>query len=240
MGFTVSLLSQECQSTNNLYAIHWLISIPLTPEAEKSEIQQITHIAELNGLKINIPELVRRRRLRSLLPTTTPSIQTADPPTRRKWMRLPFLGRTSYKIARELRRHNFRVGFYPLLTMGSLVALKDPLPRDDRTGVYRVTCGDCGALYIGQTGRKMSKRLSEHKTKSNSAVQKHCIRSGHNLDHLSCEILHSVSKGGTMNTLEEIETVKAASGSSYLLNDLTATFSNPFIRYYFNDSSSSS
>ena len=52
--------------------------------------------------------------------------------------------------------------------------------------------------------------------------------------------MHSVSKGGTMNTLEEIETVKVASGSSYLLNDLTATFSNPFIRYYFNDSLSSS
>lgn len=41
--------------------------------------------------------------------------------------------------------------------------------------VYSKECGDCDAIYIGQTGRKLSKRCSEHKYHICSNIYKHRI-----------------------------------------------------------------
>ena len=54
-------------------------------------------------------------------------------------------------------------GFYPLTTISDLISTKDPTPIPNRSGVYRITCGECpSATYIGQTSRKFKKRLAEH------------------------------------------------------------------------------
>ena len=73
-------------------------------------------------------------------------------PRRSFWLRLPFLGRPSTFFAKELERLNYKVGFYPLTKISSLSRLKDRIPKSDRSGIYRLTCGICAAEYIGQTG----------------------------------------------------------------------------------------
>ena len=46
----------------------------------------------------------------------------------------------------------------------ALVKVKQPTPKIDKKGVvYEVTCGDCNHVYIGETGRTLRKRLTEHK-----------------------------------------------------------------------------
>ena len=123
-------------------------------------------------------------------------------------------------MANELKRYGYRVGFYPLLTVGCLSSLKDPTPLMHRSGVYRVSCGD-----------RLETRINDHKSKKDSAVYRHCSIIQHHLDHTIFELLHSSVKGRTMNSLEEIETVKTLAGNP--LNDMTHTFVNPFIRYYY-------
>ncbi len=51
--------------------------------------------------------------------------------------------------------------------------------------VYSIPCEDYDALYVGKSGRKLEKRLNEHKSKaasSNSAIKEHIDRSrGHQI-----------------------------------------------------------
>jgi len=208
-------------------AIHRLTNLPLTPEATEEEIRYIEKIAEINGLRLDIRQLIRRKQLRQILA----SPNTNQVGTKVKWIRLPFLGRLSLRLASELRRFNYRVRFYPISTLGTLSKLKDPSTQEEQSGIYRIDCGECDAFYIGQTGRSLATRFKEHKTKA-TAVSSHCHSAGHDLNKISTTLIHSLSKGGTMNALEEAETVKSHCDEQ--LNDLRATFIHHFTRFFYN------
>ena len=52
----------------------------------------------------------------------------------------------------------------------SLVRVKHPIPAQEETGVvYRIPCGTCPKLYIGQTGNTMMEHTSA--LKSGEAAQ---------------------------------------------------------------------
>ena len=41
--------------------------------------------------------------------------------------------------------------------------MKDPQENKDKGIVYRIPCGDCSEVYIGETGRPLKTRITEHK-----------------------------------------------------------------------------
>ena len=68
-------------------------------------------------------------------------------------------------IARILRPYNIRVAHKPIFTLRRLlihVKGKDK-PKDRPGAVYKTHCSDCQATYIGETGRNLTTRLTEHK-----------------------------------------------------------------------------
>ena len=174
------------------------------------------------------------RRILNLSQSSSSSSSSRSSPgnLREKWLRLPFLGKASNRLVSELKHFGFRVGFYPLRTVGNLSSLKDRESRMAKSGVYKASCGSCSSIYIGQTARKLSTRLQEHKTKRSSAVFSHCIESGHDPAKINIKLLHQCNKGRVMNAMEEIETIKAASPD--LLNDFDAVLLHKFIRFYYN------
>ena len=113
--------------------------------------------------------------------------------------------------------------------------------REERYGVCRLNCGQCASFYIGQTGRKLKIRVGEHRTACNSgkpqdsAMEAHCLNTGHDIQLISANLLHNCTKCCLLNKLEEAETIVVKSREdSTLLNDLTATYVSSFIRYYYN------
>ena len=78
---------------------------------------------------------------------------------RKKFIRLQFAGNSSYKLFRELRRMEYTTAFYSSISLRSLLSkLKDPVPRVDRTVVYRLQV----PIYVGQIGRSLESRVQEH------------------------------------------------------------------------------
>ena len=60
----------------------------------------------------------------------------------------------------------------------------DKLARKDRVGVvYAIPCG-CGAEYVGETGRTLGQRITEHRKAfecnypNRSAIAKHGLKAG--------------------------------------------------------------
>ncbi|XP_013142387.1 PREDICTED: uncharacterized protein LOC106106354 [Papilio polytes] len=96
---------------------------------------------------------------------------------------LPYVRGITDRIGHLLRRrYSIRTIFRPLTQIQKI--LRSPKDRDplDSPGVYEIPC-DCGRNYIGETGRNIKTRLTEHirsirKLDSNaSAVAEHALAS---------------------------------------------------------------
>ena len=91
----------------------------------------------------------------------------------------------------------------------ALVAPKDKTEQSKQSGIVcEITSSDCDAVYIGESARKLEKRLSEHKStagSSKSAIREHVIRSkGHQIDWESVKVLELEPKGFSRRILEAI------------------------------------
>ena len=90
--------------------------------------------------------------------------------------------------------------------------------------MYKVKCRDCEAVYIGQTGRKINKRIKEHchsilNNVKNTAISTHCMENNHFLDTDNVKLLHTENKGKQLNFLEQLEIKKSITRNPFTTND---------------------
>ena len=172
-------------------------------------------------------------------------------PIREWWVRLPYLGESLDLLAKELSKYGNRTGFYSITTIQNLSKLKDLIPLEKNSGVYKLEC-NCRKLYIGQSGRSIKQRIYEHRLdyRNLAGLKKFPLLLRRKLkkiflplrgtfpnqstkfDDLKCNLLHPARKSNNLNRLEEYETVTAfKTNSRNVLNDLSAIFLNPFTRF---------
>ena len=96
---------------------------------------------------------------------------------------------TSEIIARILQPYNIRVAHRPITTLRKLLTnVKDKdQPRDRQGAVYKIKCCDCQATYIGETGRNLNTRLTEHRRATrngdiNNNIAEHHLQTNHRID----------------------------------------------------------
>lgn len=142
--------------------IHRLIHIPLSPHFFSKEPRLIHHIANANGYPSSLINTILRRKERNFLlskcfsPTTDDSIKP-------RWTRLLFAGQISFNIVNSFPREKIRPAFYNNQNIGNvLLNGKDKLDKLCRSGIYKLCCENCDAVYIGQTGRSFNTRRKEH------------------------------------------------------------------------------
>ena len=133
------------------------------------------------------PDFVKRNVCKNNEPNTT----NAKPATAAT---IPHIKGTSETIARILQPYNIRVAHKPITTLRQLLTnVKDKDEPNDRQGaVYKIKCCDCQASYIGETGRNLNIRLTEHKwaTKNgdvNNHIAEHHLHMNHRIDWDSAE-----------------------------------------------------
>ena len=107
---------------------------------------------------------------------------------------IPYIKGTSETIARILQPYNIRVAHKPITTLRQLLTnFKDKDEPNDRQGaVYKIKCCNCQATYIGETGRNLNTRLTEHKRATrngdvNNNIAEHHLQTNHRIDWDSAE-----------------------------------------------------
>ena len=95
----------------------------------------------------------------------------------------------SYKLLLVCSGMCIRVAHKPIFTLRRLLTrVKGKDKPEDRPGaVYKIHCSDCQATYIGETGRNLTTRLTEHKraTKKgdlNNNIAEHHLKTNHTID----------------------------------------------------------
>ena len=109
---------------------------------------------------------------------------------------IPYIKGTSETISPILQPYNIRVAHKPTTTLWHLLTnVKDWDEPNNRQGaVYKIKCSDCQASYIGETGRNLNMRMTEHKqaTKNgdaNNHIAVHHQLTNHNIDWDSAQCL---------------------------------------------------
>ena len=78
---------------------------------------------------------------------------------------IPYIRGLSEKIMTIFRKHRVSTTFRPQTTLRKLlVHPKDKVDAWKKCGVvYQVNCDMCDKVYVGETGRKLEKRIEEHR-----------------------------------------------------------------------------
>ena len=78
---------------------------------------------------------------------------------------IPYVESVTEKATRVFRRHGISTAVRPHNTLRKMLVhpkdKRDPLSTTDC--VYELPCSNCNLTYIGETGRRFSTRLNEHK-----------------------------------------------------------------------------
>ena len=98
---------------------------------------------------------------------------------------IPYIRGTSETIARILRPYNIWVAHKLISTFRRL--LTNVKGKDKPGAVYKIHCSDCQPTYMGETGRNLTTRLTEHKraTKKgdlNNNIAEHHLKTSHAID----------------------------------------------------------
>jgi hypothetical protein len=213
--------------------IHRLVNVPMSPENTKKELSIIKLIAINNGYNEELVEKLYRKKLNKI---ALKDIYSTQPPqdSAAKWHRILYLDDFSQKVCKKLPKDRIKIANYNKSSLRSLLShTKDRIPCEEKSGVYKLKC-ECGAIYIGQTGRKFQERVKEHQAcvrnqKMNSQFAKHLIENNHRSD-FNFEILHVESKGYRLDALEQLEIFNSASLNGNIVNEFLYASHSPLLK----------
>ncbi|XP_071653431.1 uncharacterized protein [Temnothorax longispinosus] len=145
---------------------------------------------------------------------------------RRKWLTVPYVEGISDDFTRVVRDLNVRLSFFSLNKLKKFIKVqKDVLPaQSNKNVVYKISCRECDATYVGQTKRQLKTRISEHRshinriTSTQSVVTEHRQNLDHDFDWENVEILDK-EKYLSRRLISEMIHIKLQENSINLQND---------------------
>ena len=143
---------------------------------------------------------------------------------------IPYQQGTSERLSNAFKKRGYATAMKPHTTIRSLVVHpKDKLKPDQKAGVvYQIPCQQCDKSYIGETGRMLKERISEHErdvrlnsksqfTRSQrkqsegelnkSAITDHCNRQNHTIAWDKIKVVNQESNT-TARRIKEAITIK--------------------------------
>ena len=92
---------------------------------------------------------------------------------------LPYVQGVTERVQRTMRKHGVEAPARPHTTLRQLlVHPKDKIPDDEKCGVvYCVSCLNCSQKYVGETGRKLGTRITEHRKEADKVTSSKKTRS---------------------------------------------------------------
>ena len=122
-------------------------------------------------MKNSYPPIFIDLYIKSFLKLYTPKIIVQNVPKRNVFVKLPFLGSTSFQIRKKLQKlfsdklmsFNLKIVFISPVTVKSFFTFKDELPKMLLSGLaYKYRCSGCSATYYGQTKCHFKVRICEY------------------------------------------------------------------------------
>jgi hypothetical protein len=194
--------------------------------AFQKEVQFLQNVLMANGFPYHyVKRLVKLFSYRKNNPKT--KVETIGPEKKHVIITLPYCGEKSLKLQQQIKRILHKIApwtrpfiiFKPVLKLNLLSKLKSPIPLLNRSNVvYRLECSDCDEFYIGQTTRRLYKRMKEHKTMEYSSVYKHAFVTDHVINFEGPKILASDNNNVRLKIKESLQIREQCANKSLNVN----------------------
>ena len=107
---------------------------------------------------------------------------------------LPFYPGLAHRLRRVFRRAGVRVAFKSSAPLRNIISRRKPDSFPKKGLVYQIPCSQCDWSYIGETGRTLKDRLSEHRRavrnlSTFSEISNHVLNSGHVMNWEGAKVL---------------------------------------------------
>ena len=174
-------------------------------ENVNTEVHNVKKILKTNGYNNNIISSSLTRR-------NTPGVGDSQANNENfKYVSVPYIKGASERVDKILQRYGYKLGHHLTHTLESkLSKLKDMRPDSDKCGViYKIKCNECNHVYIGETGKELYKRVSEHKLAVRrgdnlSAIYHHISETGHSMNWDHTEVLAQQNTAEKRRILESM------------------------------------
>jgi len=114
------------------------------------------------------------------------------------WFIIPYFPNMFEKFKNIIKNLNIKLSFYSLNKLEGIIIAQKDLPNYFKKNiVYKISCKNCDAIYVGQIKRKLNTRISEHRNQINrkstntTVITEHRLRHNHDVDWLNTKILDS-------------------------------------------------
>ena len=210
--------------------IHRLINLPLSKENFEKELNLIKQIAVNNGYDPSlIDSILHKKQYKKCISSIYPTFPT----TNKRFQVLTFIGEPSLDITKLLSKFDLNIAFKTCNNLSNFIKNNKSKLRDDqKSGVYKLECGSCDKVYIGQTGRTFRRRMYEHfrsylNQDGESNYANHLIDYNHVFNN-KYKILHQENKGMILNLLETLE-INRLKNCDVLLNNQLDLNNSPLL-----------
>ena len=147
-------------------------------------------------------------------------IYTPQTPIHKNFRRILHIPHVTPRITKYLKSLDITPAHYSMNSLKSnlLNNQLEKIDKMEKSGIYKIKCGDCNHVYIGQSGRNINIRIKEHFDLGKpSQVADHMRDCNHHTDSRNVEILHFSEKGRRMDLLEAFE-IRSYSRRGPLIN----------------------
>jgi hypothetical protein len=140
--------------------LHRLCTTPSDAEAFDRELKYIMDTAKINGYKnITIKKLLKKHIKKKKLREITTLVN--EPDKTKNYLVLPFVPDLTHDLEKVFKKYNIQVAYESSGKLGDLLGnCKDKTPELHKSGIYIIYCKMCQAYYIGQSKRRVGKRIT--------------------------------------------------------------------------------
>ena len=164
----------------------------------KEELEYIEKTMQLN----EFPKVIVKKAIHETLSKSKVSKKKNEDDEYAIKMYMPYEKGISENIARIGKKFNVKLVHTKGKSLKNMFMrnITTSLEKHKQSGVvYRVTCGDCGSQYVGETGRSLETRMVEHRKDAEGEVEKisglseHLRQTMHKANFDEVEILNKES-----------------------------------------------
>ena len=159
----------------------------------------------------------------------THSSQSQNSQKKQKWITFTYIGKETTYIIKICKHSNLKIAYRTNNTLQNhLTRSIHNQDKFTRSGVYILTCPDCGKVYVGQTGQDFYTRYNEHKrsflyNSHNSKYAQYLVEHMHTFwnIHNVMQIIQFQEKGTHLNTIERFHIHREVAANNHLNDDHT-------------------